>query len=103
MQLTVVDFRSFNQSKAADVVKNVEKAMKNKGRSIVLDLEDAGLGDKGFKSVMAVTTLLFSTQPCALSLLLVRSLTASGSLFPNVSGLLICLVCSLSARLVCFF
>merc|ERR1711865_178933 len=52
-ELTVVDFRSFNQSKAADVVKNVEKAMKNKGRSIVLDLEDAGLGDKGFKSVMA--------------------------------------------------
>ena len=85
VQLTVVDFRGFNQSKAADVVKNVEKALKNKGRSIVLDLEDAGLGDKGFKSVMAVT-ILFST----LNLLSHRDSLSlcSGLLFLNVSGLL---------------
>ena len=85
VQLTVVDFRGFNQSKAADVVKNVDKALKNKGRSIVLDLEDAGLGDKGFKSVMAVT-ILFST----LNLLSHRDSLSlcSGLLFLNVSGLL---------------
>jgi len=52
-ELTVVDYRGFNQSEIAGVIKSIEKSLKNKGRSIVLDLEDAGLGDRGFKSVMS--------------------------------------------------
>jgi len=51
-EISVVDYRGFHTESNDNIVKAVTKAVKNKGRSTVLDLEDCALGDRGFKSVM---------------------------------------------------